>query len=85
MGSIQTNGAEYGTSMEPIAIIGLATRFPQDADSTENLWKFLLQGRSAHTPFPRNKINPDGHYHVDPEHGGTVSLEIYPSTFSETK
>ncbi len=60
--------------MEPMAIIGMATRFPQDADNNENLWKFLLQGRSAHAPFPKDRINPDGHYHPDPEHGGTVSL-----------
>jgi acyl transferase domain-containing protein len=38
------------------------------------LWEFLLKGRSAHTPFPKDRINPDGHYHPDPEHGGTVSL-----------
>ena len=59
--------------MEPIAIIGMATRFPQDATTTENLWKFLLEGRNAHTPFPKDRIDADGHYHPDPEHGGTVS------------
>lgn len=61
--------------MEPIAIIGMATRFPQDATTTENLWKFLLEGRNAHTPFPKDRIDADGHYHPDPEHGGTVSRE----------
>jgi hypothetical protein len=59
--------------LEPIAIVGMATRFPQDATTTENLWTFLLKGRNAHTSFPKERIDADGHYHPDPEHGGTVS------------
>ncbi|CAK4031885.1 polyketide synthase [Lecanosticta acicola] len=59
---------------EPLAIIGLATRFPDDADSTENLWKFLLDKRCAHSPFPADKIGA-GHYHPDPEHGGTFAVK----------
>lgn len=66
--------ARQSDKMEPMAIIGMATRFPQEATNTEKLWEFLLKGRSAHTPFPKDRINPDGHYHPDPEHGGTVSL-----------
>lgn len=71
------NGNDHSASMsdkqEPMAIIGMATRFPQEATNTEKLWGFLLKGRSAHTAFPKDRINPDGHYHPDPEHGGTVS------------
>lgn len=59
---------------EPLAIIGLATRFPQESDSTESLWKFLVQGRNAATPFPEDRIGP-GHYHPDPEHGGTHAVQ----------
>ena len=57
-----------------LAIVGMSTRFPQDATSNENLWDFLLAGRSAHTAFPPHRINAAGHYHPDPEHGGTVSF-----------
>lgn len=59
---------------EPLAIIGIATRFPDDADTTENLWKFLLERRCAHAPFPADKIGA-GHYHPDPEHGGTFAAK----------
>jgi Beta-ketoacyl synthase, N-terminal domain len=59
----------------PLAIIGMATRFPQEATSNEELWKFLLKGRSAHSPFPEDRIHPGGHYHPDPEHGGTVGFK----------
>lgn len=56
-----------------IAIIGMASRFPQEADTNENLWNYLLQARNAMTPFPPDRINQSAHYHPDPEHGGTVS------------
>ena len=59
---------------EPLAIVGLATRFPQEASSTEDFWKFLVQCKSAHTPFPADRIGA-GHYHPDSEHGGTHAVQ----------
>ncbi|KAL9122567.1 MAG: hypothetical protein Q9187_000881 [Circinaria calcarea] len=59
---------------EPIAIIGLATRFPQDAKTTEELWKFLLGGKSAYTEFPEDRIGP-GHYHPSPDHRGSHAVK----------
>ena len=60
-------------TMEPLAIIGMACRFPQEGDTNENFWKLLMSGKPAMTPFPKDRINMDGHYHPDVEHGGTVS------------
>lgn len=60
---------------EPIAIVGLATRFPQQATSTEGLWEILLQARSTWSPIPKERFNADAFYHPDPDHGGTVSLD----------
>lgn len=57
---------------DPIAIIGMGCRFPQDADTVDNLWEFLLDARQAMTEFPSNRINQYAHYHPDAEHGGTV-------------
>ena len=59
---------------EPLVIIGLATKFPQEAKSTTELWNFLLKGRSAHTGFPEDRIGA-GHYHPDPEHGGSFAVK----------
>lgn len=59
-------------TLEPLAIIGLAAKFPQDAATTEKLWEFLLKARSAMTPFPIERSNAKAFYHPDPEHGGTV-------------
>ncbi|KAL1981735.1 hypothetical protein VTN96DRAFT_2292 [Rasamsonia emersonii] len=57
-----------------IAIIGMAARLPQEADTNENLWKFLLQARNAMTPFPSERVNHQSHYHPDSENGGTLWL-----------
>ena len=70
MGSMPTNSA---VEREPVAIIGMATRFPQDADTVENLWSFLLKSRQAMTDFPSDRVNSKAFYHPDAEHGGTVS------------
>lgn len=62
-------------AMEPIAVVGLATRFPQQATSTESLWELLLQARSTWSPIPKGRFNAEAFYHPDPEHGGTVRAE----------
>ncbi|KAL7898810.1 hypothetical protein HDV64DRAFT_291566 [Trichoderma sp. TUCIM 5745] len=61
--------------MEPLAIIGMASRFPQEGDNNENFWKMLMTGKSAMTPFPKNRFDMDGHYHPDVEHGGTFHVQ----------
>ncbi|KAJ5102991.1 Acyl transferase/acyl hydrolase/lysophospholipase [Penicillium argentinense] len=61
--------------MEPIAIVGLAARFPQQAVSVEALWETLLQCRSTWSPIPKERFNADAFYHPDPEHGGTFYIQ----------
>lgn len=58
-------------ALEPIAVVGLATRVPQ-ATSTESLWEILLQARSTWSSIPKERFNAAAFYHTDPEHGGTV-------------
>jgi acyl transferase domain-containing protein len=60
-------------ALEPIAIVGLATHFPQQATSTESLWELLLQARSTWSTIPKERFDSEAFYHPDPEHGGTVS------------
>jgi acyl transferase domain-containing protein len=61
---------------EPLAVIGLACRFPQDATNIETLWQCLLAGRSMATRIPEEKINTNGFYHPDPEHGGSIYMDV---------
>ncbi|CAG7999444.1 unnamed protein product [Penicillium salamii] len=58
--------------VEPIAVIGMASSFANEAQDTEKLWATLLQGKSQMRPFPEDRMNLDAHFHSDPERGGTI-------------
>lgn len=63
--------------VEPIAVVGLATRLPQEATTTDALWELLLEARSTWSAIPKERFNADAFYHPDPEHGGTVSAHSW--------
>lgn len=46
----------------PIAIVGLACRFPGDATCPSRFWELLKNGRSAHSPTT-DRFNADAFYH----------------------
>ncbi|KAJ5888770.1 Acyl transferase/acyl hydrolase/lysophospholipase [Penicillium taxi] len=60
---------------EPIAVVGIATRFSQEATSTEKLWEIMQQEKSTWSPVPKERFNAEAFYHPDPEHGGTFSVQ----------
>ncbi|KAK2806488.1 Type I Iterative PKS [Emmonsiellopsis sp. PD_5] len=61
--------------MAPLAIIGIAARYAQEASDTEKFWEFLLRARQATTPFPKDRLDSNAFYHPDTEHGGTFSVQ----------
>ena len=72
-----------GKDVEPIAIIGLSLKFPQEAVSAESFWKMLLEGRSAMTEMPKDRFNLEAYYHPDSEKPGMVSPKpIYRAMYS---
>ncbi|MGW2426679.1 SDR family NAD(P)-dependent oxidoreductase, partial [Streptomyces sp. NPDC001709] len=57
---------------EPIAIVGMACRFPPEIRSPEQLWRFLLDGGDGITEFPADRgWDLDALFDADPDRPGT--------------
>jgi len=57
---------------EPIAIIGMACRFPGGANSPEAYWELLRNGVDAITDIPNQRWNVAAHYDSDAEAPGKM-------------
>ena len=51
---------------EPIAIVGMACRFPGGNHDPESFWQFLREGRDAIREIPADRWDVDAFYHPDP-------------------
>jgi acyl transferase domain-containing protein/2-polyprenyl-3-methyl-5-hydroxy-6-metoxy-1,4-benzoquinol methylase len=51
---------------EPIAIVGMACRFPGGSHDPESFWQFLREGKDAIREIPADRWDVDAFYHPDP-------------------
>lgn len=58
----------------PIAIIGMACRFPGDGEDVESLYEMLKRGDNAWSEFPSDRVNIDGFYHPSGNRQGSIGF-----------
>ncbi|MBI5768908.1 MAG: thioester reductase domain-containing protein [Verrucomicrobia bacterium] len=64
-------------SDEPIAITGLACRFPGGVSTPAEFWALLREGRDGVRPVPAGRWDVAAHYHPDPAHAGTMYVREF--------
>ena len=72
-----TNAMVEPPSLAPIAIVGLAGRFPGEATTARKLWDMCCQGRSAWSEIPANRFNAAAYFHPNPSKSGCVRVDIF--------
>ncbi|KAI0434399.1 polyketide synthase [Xylaria sp. FL1042] len=63
---------ETKSDSDPICLVGMACRLPGDIRSPSDLWKFLIQKRSAQGPVPPERFNIKAFYHPDGARAGVM-------------
>jgi acyl transferase domain-containing protein len=61
---------------EPIAIIGIGCRIPGGANSPEQFWQLLHEGRSAIREIPPNRWDVDAYYDPNPDTPGKIATRF---------
>ncbi|KAJ3579321.1 hypothetical protein NPX13_g1244 [Xylaria arbuscula] len=59
--------------VEPIAIIGMAFRFPGGAENPDKFWKMLMEKRCVATEYPRDRFNIEAFSHTNGKKPGTIT------------
>ena len=73
-GQMSDSEASDGEPLEPIAVIGLSCKFPDDATSPERFWDMIMKKKCASKNYPPDRMNIDAFYHPNAQKLNTVNL-----------
>ncbi|KAL4931816.1 type I polyketide synthase [Aspergillus undulatus] len=62
-------------SLKPLAVVGLALRYPGDAVSPESFWQMLMERRCASSRYPADRLNIDAHYNPTGNRQDTLFID----------
>ncbi|KAL2863130.1 uncharacterized protein BJX67DRAFT_384987 [Aspergillus lucknowensis] len=62
------------SSLQPLAVVGYALRFPGDATNPENFWEMLMARKCASSTYPPDRLNIDAHYNPTGNRLDTLSV-----------
>jgi acyl transferase domain-containing protein len=68
----RSNNMSDPTEMEGIAVIGMGCRFSGGANSVENFWQMLCEGRTGHGTIPESRYQASAWHHPSHERKGAV-------------
>jgi acyl transferase domain-containing protein len=59
----------------PIAIVGMACRFSGGVTNPSKLWELCVSGEDSSSSIPKDRFDPTGFYHEDPNKIGRSSVK----------
>jgi acyl transferase domain-containing protein len=66
---------EKASKKEPIAVIGMAMRFPGGVNNADDYWNLLEKGIDGITPVPVDRYNVEDLYDADPNAPGKITVK----------
>ncbi|KAI1146399.1 hypothetical protein F4825DRAFT_456522 [Nemania diffusa] len=74
-GLVQQDEGLEDSTLEPVAICGMACRLPGGVDSDSSFWQMLVEKRSGQTPkVPESRFNIGAHYHENLARPGSFNV-----------
>jgi acyl transferase domain-containing protein len=62
-------------TLQPLAVVGYALRYPGDATTPEKFWEMLMTRKCASTRYPADRLNIDAHYNPTTKRADTLSVD----------